>query len=91
VHASSLPSSLLWTQSLDLPHSGDITTLRERHRQYAVLHNSNLDLARPRPKSELLKDLNKWERNRLKGKNTVSKSHAVTDLFLEGLCVTDLD
>jgi hypothetical protein len=66
-------------QSLDLPNSGDIMTLRERHRQYAVLHNSNLDLARPRPKSDLLKDLAKWERSRLKGKNTVSKSHAVRD------------
>ena len=49
-------------QSLGIPAYGTKQVMISRHREWLNIWNANCDSARPRPKRDLLRDLDVWER-----------------------------
>lgn len=50
-------------KKLGIPHQGSKQVLQERHKKWVNLWNANLDSENPKPKSELLTALTKWEKS----------------------------
>uniref|UniRef100_A0A060T995 Postreplication repair E3 ubiquitin-protein ligase RAD18 n=1 Tax=Blastobotrys adeninivorans TaxID=409370 RepID=A0A060T995_BLAAD len=50
-------------KKLGIPHQGSKQVLQERHKKWVNLWNANLDSENPKPKSELLSALTKWEKS----------------------------
>jgi hypothetical protein len=42
--------------------------IKKRHQQYIILHNTNCDASRPKPRSALIKELAEWEERTMKKK-----------------------
>ncbi|KAH9484088.1 Postreplication repair E3 ubiquitin-protein ligase rad18 [Psilocybe cubensis] len=57
----------------ELPITGNRSNWEQRHRQWIVLYNSNLDKSKPnrKTKADLRKDLKRWETENAKKKKTV--------------------
>lgn len=61
-------------QELGVSSSGSRQLLEKRHKEWVMIWNANCDSARPKSKSELLRDLDTWERTQ--GGNAPSTSHS---------------
>lgn len=59
---------------MGLSSSGSRQLLEKRHREWVMIWNANCDSARPKAKSELLRDLDTWERTQ--GGSAPSNSHS---------------
>jgi len=62
-------------KDLGISNSGNKPLLERRHREWLTLWNANCDASIPRPKAELLRQLENWERT-LVGQ-TASRSHGM--------------
>jgi hypothetical protein len=61
-------------RELGISDSGSRKLLEERHAEWITIWNANLDSAHPKSKSELLVDLNTWERAHTRMANNRTKS-----------------
>jgi len=61
-------------QEIGISSLGSRQLLEKRHREWVMIWNANCDSARPKPKSELLRDLDTWERTQ--GGSAPSNSHS---------------
>lgn len=61
-------------QEIGISSWGSRQLLEKRHREWVMIWNANCDSARPKPKSELLRDLDTWERTQ--GGSAPSNSHS---------------
>ncbi|KAJ3507489.1 hypothetical protein NLJ89_g6276 [Agrocybe chaxingu] len=55
----------------DLPLTGDRTNWEQRHQRWVMLYNANLDRSNRKTKTELRRDLKKWEEDTAKKKKIV--------------------
>lgn len=63
-----------------LPVTGTVSAMQKRHQQYVLLHNANVDRAKPKPASAIVNDVLRWEKN-LDSANSGKSSSSVASYF----------
>lgn len=61
---------------LGIPMTGSKSQLEKRHTEWLNIWNANTDAKRPRPRRELLRDLDTWEKTILRNNSPVTKIDA---------------